>query len=122
MQDVHETSSLIGANKVEGTRVYDRGGHDLGEIHEIMIDKISGKVAYAVMRSGGIMGMGSKFHPLPWSALKYDTEAEGFVVDIPRDGLESAPAYEIGAEPAWRDREYERRLHEYYGSPPYWQA
>ena len=44
-----ETSTLISSDKVEGTSVYDRRGEKLGSIHSVMIDKVSGKVAYAVM-------------------------------------------------------------------------
>jgi hypothetical protein len=122
MQDIHETSSLIGANKVDGTKVFDVTGDELGKIHEIMIDKVSGKVAYAVMSFGGFMGLGENFHPLPWSALRYDTEADGYVIDMPKDRLQAAPAFKENERPMWTDRDYERRLHAYYNSPPYWQA
>jgi hypothetical protein len=56
-----ETSSLISSDKVEGTAVYDRRGENLGSIHSVMIDKISGKVAYAVMSSGGFLGIGDRY-------------------------------------------------------------
>jgi hypothetical protein len=105
MQHTHETSALIGADKVDGTKVFNADGEHLGEIHEIMIDKISGNVAYAVMSFGGFLGMGQKYHPLPWSALDYDTDTEGYVVNLSRDQLESGPTYD-----------------DYYGLPPYWMA
>ena len=82
MQDPHETSSLIGANKVEGTKVFNETGEELGKIHEIMIDKASGSVAYAVMAFGGVFGMGEKYCPLPWSALTYDRELDGYVASL----------------------------------------
>lgn len=116
----HETSTLIGADKVEGTKVYNPNGDHLGEIHEVMIDKVSGNVAYAVMSFGGFLGLGQKYHPLPWSALKYDTNAEGYVINLSRDQLESGPAYGTEDMPHWGDRDYEKRLHDYYGLPPYW--
>jgi hypothetical protein len=68
-----ETSALISANKVEGTTVKNAAGEKLGSIEEIMIDKRSGKVAYAVMSFGGFLGIGDRHHPLPWGVLKYDT-------------------------------------------------
>ena len=68
-----ETSSLISSDKVEGTAVYNRPGDKLGSIHSVMIDKISGKVAYAVMSFGGFLGIGDRYHPLPWHVLTYDT-------------------------------------------------
>jgi hypothetical protein len=77
-----KTHSLIASDKVEGTAVYKRQGEKLGSIHTLMIDKISGKVAYAVMSFGGFMGIGDRYHPLPWSVLTYDTGKGGYTVDL----------------------------------------
>lgn len=116
----HPVHSLIGADKVDGTAVYDTSGERLGDIHDVMIDKVSGRVAYAVLSFGGFLGLGEKYHPLPWNALHYDTEIGGYVVDVSRDQLEGAPAYADTDEPAWGDRNYEKGIHDYYGLPPYW--
>jgi PRC-barrel domain len=85
-----------------------------------MIDKPSGKVAYAIMSFGGFLGMGNQYHPLPWSVLKYDTNLGGYVVNLDKRQLEGGPAYDVGDEPAWGDRAYERKIHDYYGVGPYW--
>jgi sporulation protein YlmC with PRC-barrel domain len=79
-----ETDRLIASDKVEGTAVYNRAGERLGEIHDFMVDKYSGRVAYAVMSFGGFLGIGEKYHPLPWKVLTYDTEMGGYVVDWTR--------------------------------------
>ena len=79
-----ETSTLISSDKVEGTAVYNRAGEKLGSIHTLMIDKRSGKVAYAVMSFGGFLGIGDRYHPLPWSVLDYETSQGGYVVDLDR--------------------------------------
>ena len=76
-----ETVSLIGSDKVEGTPVYGRDGNKIGTIQRIMIDKISGKVAYAVMSFGGFLGMGEDYYPMPWASLKYDTNLGGYQGD-----------------------------------------
>ena len=116
-----ETSSLISSDKVEGTAVYDRGGEKLGSIHSVMIDKISGKVAYAVMSFGGFLGMGDSYHPLPWHVLTYDTGQGGYVVDLDRNKLEEAPTYATSETPNWSDRRWGQQVHDYYGSRPYWE-
>ena len=72
-----ETVSLIGSDKVEGTAVYGADSKKIGKIERIMIDKISGKVGYAVLTFGGFMGIGEDYYPLPWSSLKYDTNLDG---------------------------------------------
>ena len=79
MEAIQETSSLIASDKVQGTNVYNAAGDNLGSIHDLMIDKVSGKVAYAIMSFGGFLGIGSQYHPLPWSVLKYDTRLGGYV-------------------------------------------
>jgi hypothetical protein len=116
-----ETSTLISSDKVEGTAVYNRSGEKLGSINAVMIDKVSGKVAYAVMSFGGFLGMGDRYHPLPWHVLTYDTGQGGYVIDLDPSMLERAPAYETTDTPNWSDRSWGRQVHDYYGTRPYWE-
>ena len=88
-----ETNRLISSDKVEGTPVYNPKGERLGKVHHLMIDKYTGQVAYAVMSFGGFLGIGEKYHPLPWKMLNYDTRMGGYVVDLDRDRLDKAPSY-----------------------------
>ena len=115
-----ETSALISANKVEGTTVKNAAGEKLGSIEEIMIDKRSGKVAYAVMSFGGFLGIGDRHHPLPWSVLNYDTNLEGYVVNLDKRVLEQAPAYGSDERVDLADEAYRKKIHDYYNVPPYW--
>jgi hypothetical protein len=82
------SSNLIASDKVQGTNVYNTTGDNLGSIHDLMIDKTSGKVAYAIMSFGGFLGIGNQYHPLPWSVLKYDTNLGGYVVNLDKPRLE----------------------------------
>lgn len=120
MERLDETASLISAGKVTGTSVYNTDGDLLGEIHDVMLDKRSGKIAYAVMSFGGFLGIGERYHPLPWATLKYDTRQGGYVVGVPIEQLKGAPTYAATEAPAWGDRAYEVRIHEYYKTVPYW--
>ena len=114
-----ETDRLISSDKVVGTPVYNRQGEHLGSVYNLMIDKISGQVAYAVMSFGGFLGIGERYHPLPWRVLKYDTRQGGYVVDLDRRRLEEAPSYTPSNLPNWTDRTYGHRIDDYYGVPPY---
>jgi sporulation protein YlmC with PRC-barrel domain len=87
-------SSLIAAGKVEGAAVFDRQGEKLGTIKDIYLDKRSGHAEFASLAFGGVLGMGEKYHPVPWSVLDYDVEMEGFVIDVDKGALEASPAYE----------------------------
>jgi uncharacterized protein YrrD len=112
--------TLIAADKVKGTNVYNLAGDQLGSVEEIMIDKVSGRVIYAVMSFGGFLGMGQKHHPLPWATLKYDTQKSGYVVNLDKKLLEGAPSYDRGAEFKWTP-DYGRKVDSYYKAPSYWE-
>lgn len=115
MDTVQETSTLIAASKVKGTDVFNTGGDRVGSIYDLMIDKQSGQVAYAIMSFGGFLGMGESYHPLPWRTLTYDTRQDGYIVDIDRARLEGAPHYTTRDEPNWSDRAYGQSIDRYYG-------
>lgn len=108
------SSNVISSERVEGTAVYDTTGDKLGSIDDLMIDKHSGQVRYAVLEFGGFLGMGTDRYPLPWSMLKYDTTQDGYVVPLDKKTLEGAPSYQDGDEPAYTD-DYGRKVHDYYG-------
>ena len=112
--------SLISSDRIEGTPVRRPDGEKIGEIKRVMIDKITGKVAYAVMSFGGFLGIGEKYHPVPWDALKYDTGLGAYALDISAEQLRQAPHYGIDEEFDWGDRDRERNIHDYYKYPVYW--
>lgn len=112
-------SRLIAGSRVSGTSVYDTHGETLGTIEDVMIDKVSGRIAYAVMSFGGFLGIGSQHHPLPWSTLRYDTAVGGYVVNLDRSVLQGAPAYADDG-PNWEDRTWGQQVHDYYRAEPYW--
>ncbi|MGD9884029.1 MAG: PRC-barrel domain-containing protein [Reyranella sp.] len=113
------SSSLIAAERVEGTSVYNLAGEKLGTVEDIMLDKVSGKAIYAVMSFGGFLGIGEKYHPLPWSTLKYDEAKGGYVVNLDKKKLESAPTYGVDDDFHWTP-EYGRRVDKYYDAPTFW--
>lgn len=112
--EVDSPHSLIASDRVEGTVVYNRAGDRLGTIERVMIDKLSGQVQYAVLSSGGFLGIGETYHPLPWNLLTYDPSQGGYVVDLDRAGLQSAPSYSGANEPNWADREWRQSLGKHY--------
>jgi hypothetical protein len=93
VDDRRETVSLIGSDKVEGTAVYGPDDKKIGTVQRVMIDKVSGKIAYAVVSFGGFLGMGEEYYPMPWSKLDYDTELGGYRVDVTEDQLRGAPKF-----------------------------
>lgn len=110
-----ETARLIASDKVEGTRVYNKRGERLGSIRNFMVNKSSGRVEYAVMEFGGVLGIGSEYYPLPWDLLTYDEQVGGYAVDIDKGKLEGAPRYR-DRDPQW-DELYGQQVYGYYGVP-----
>jgi sporulation protein YlmC with PRC-barrel domain len=94
-RDAFERSDnpVISSERVTGTNVYNANGDKLGSIETVMIDKLSGQVRYAVMSFGGFLGIGEKYHQLPWDGLTYDEDKGGYVVNLSRQALEGAPSY-----------------------------
>ena len=88
-----ETHDLIGSDKVEGTNVYRSSGEKIGEIERIMLEKRSGKVAYAVMSFGGFLGIGHDHYPVPWARLTYNERLGGYEVNVSDQELERASKY-----------------------------
>ena len=110
---------LIASDRVEGTPVCSaRTWQKVGTIKRIMIDKLSGHVAYAVLTFGGFIGFGERHYPVPWAALHYDPHKEAYVTDITVDQLKNAPSYEEDASFDWGDRH--EQVNKYYRQPQYW--
>ena len=119
--DLDNTSGpLIAGDNVAGTSVYDTAGEKLGSVEDVMIDKRSGKIAYAVLSFGGFLGIGDSYHPLPWQKLTYDTGLGGYRVALDRRVLEDAPQYARDEDVAWGDEAWNRKVHDYYKVEPYW--
>jgi len=111
---------LIESDRVEGTTVFNLQGEDIGSIKRLMIDKVSGRVAYAVMSFGGFLGIGAEEHAIPWGKLKYDPGLGGYRTDITVDELQQAPTFSRDPAYDWDDRSREEELHRHYRTPYYW--
>ncbi|NPD69820.1 PRC-barrel domain-containing protein (plasmid) [Lichenicola cladoniae] len=105
---------VIAASKVSGTSVYSEAGEKLGNVYDVMLNKVSGKAEYAILSFGGFLGIGDKYHPLPWNQLKYEPRQGGYVINLSRDRLEGAPAYAASEMSVWDDlRGHD--IDDYYG-------
>ena len=113
-------TSAIRAKKVIGTLVKDSTGERVGEIEDVVLDKLSNNILFGVLGAGGVLGIGEKYFPVPWAALNYDETEGAYVVNLTRDQLKAAPADSIeeltkGDGYAYRDRAYD-----FYHTPKDW--
>jgi len=111
---------IMSASTLEGDEVVNRDGEKLGTLEEIMLDVSTGRVAYAVLSTGGFLGIGDKLFAVPWQALTLDTDNECFILDVDKDRLQNAPGFDKDHWPAMADQRWASDLHTYYGTRPYW--
>ncbi|MCG2578723.1 PRC-barrel domain-containing protein [Dechloromonas sp. XY25] len=111
---------VMASDTLEGDDVVNVQGEDLGEIKDIMIDVRNGKVAYAVLSSGGFLGIGDKLFAIPWSALTLDANQKRFVLDVDKEKLKNAPGFDKHHWPSMADPTWAQQVHEYYGQRTYW--
>ncbi|WP_340317149.1 PRC-barrel domain-containing protein [Rhizorhabdus argentea] len=117
---------LILSSRVEGAAVFNESGETIGHVDDLSIERLSGRVIYAIMSFGGFLGIGEKFHPIPWSMLDYDPTRGGYVVPLDRAALQGAPHYgrdELVSLGGPSHRGYEEQIFQYYGAYgplPYW--
>ena len=105
-------TSAIRASKVIGTTVKDSAGERLGKVEDVVLDKQSNSILFGVMSFGGVLGMGEKYHPVPWAALDYDASENAYVINLTKEQLKAAPADSIeeltrGDGAAYRDRAFD---------------
>ena len=118
MED-REQGNLIGSDKVEGTAVYGANNEKIGSIERVMIDKMTGKVSYAVLAFGGFLGLGNDHYPIPWASVKYDTSLGGYRTAVTEQQLKGAPKYGKHESWDWSDRARGQKVYDYYGATPY---
>ena len=111
---------VMAADTLDGDKVLSADGDDIGKIKEIMLDVRSGRIAYAVLSSGGFLGIGDKLLAIPWSALTLDTDRKCFLLDMPTESVKNAPGFDKDHWPAMADPTWATSIHQYYGREPYW--
>jgi sporulation protein YlmC with PRC-barrel domain len=113
---------VLAASTLTGDEVRNPAGEYLGKVDEIMIDILSGKVAYAVLSFGGFLGMGNKLFAVPWATLKVDEDLQHFVLDIDKAKLEKAPGFDKEHWPDMVDNTWGNQIFSYYKAKPYWEG
>lgn len=112
---------VMAASTLEGNDVVNNQGEDLGNIKEIMLDVMGGRIAYAVLSSGGFLGMGDKLFAIPWGALTLDTDRHCFILDVDKEHLKNAPGFDKDHWPSMADTTWATEVHTFYGQRNYWE-
>jgi sporulation protein YlmC with PRC-barrel domain len=115
-----QISSLITSDRVEGMPVYDARGKRIGKVERLMIDKLTGRIAYAILSFGGFLGIGAEHYPIPWSMLTYNEKPDGFQLDITEEQLKNAPKVEQGENWEETNRARNQDVYDYWEVRYYW--
>ena len=107
----------LSASSLTGDKVVNSRNEDLGKVEDIMLDVENGRVAYAVLSFGGFLGVGSKLFAIPWTALRLDQETKCFILDVPKETLDTAPGFDKDSWPDLSSDEYARSIHTHYNQP-----
>jgi sporulation protein YlmC with PRC-barrel domain len=113
---------VLSATTIIGDKVINSQGEHLGEIKELMIDLDLGRVAYAVLSFGGVLGMGEKLFAIPFQALQLRPDRHEFVLNVDKEKLKKAPGFDKNNWPSTADRTWGMQIHRYYGYEPYWET
>lgn len=106
--------SLLSAGTITGDDVVNLKDEKLGTIEDIMLDTHNGTIRYAVLSSGGFLGMGDRLFAIPWSALKIDAPHKRFTLDVDVERLKAAPGFDKDKWPSWSDSTWSASVDSYY--------
>lgn len=115
------TRNTLSATTLIGDDVINHEGETVGSLKDIMLDLETGHVAYAVVSSGGFLGMGDRLFAVPWNSLEVDGDKHALVFDVDMERLEKAPGFDKDDWPDMGDRTWGEKVHQFYGTRPYWE-
>ncbi|WP_354233095.1 PRC-barrel domain-containing protein [Bradyrhizobium sp. I1.8.5] len=105
---------------MEGMPVYDARGMRIGKVERLMIDKLTGRIAYAILSFGGFLGIGADQYPVPWSMLTYNDKPDGFQLNVTEEQLKNAPKIEQGESWEQANRDRNQDVYDYWEVRYYW--
>lgn len=112
--------TVLSSGSLIGDGVTNPEGEDLGKIQDLMIDLSHGRISYAVISFGGILGFGDKYFAVPWGALQLSTERKKFFVGLPKEALEESDGFDKDDWPDFTNADWSRSVYRRYGVDPYW--
>ena len=113
MPNMISDETFIRPFKVNGTHVYNSDGSLIAFVEDLVLDETSNEVKFAVLGLGGILNMGEQFHPVPWEMLSYDGGRQGYVIQVSKNDLKSAPSLDVNSLDVYNGEIY-RSAYVYY--------
>lgn len=105
---------LLSATSIVGDNVCNLEEETLGTIEDLMLDLTNGSIRYAVLSTGGFLGMGDRLVAIPWKALRQDGENKRFILDIDAKRMKNAPGFDKNDWPNMADSTWNSSIQDYY--------
>lgn len=118
---ITKEGNALRATSIVGARVRNYQNEDVGKIEDFVVDGETGRLGYAVLSFGGVMGIGDKLFAVPFQSLAWDPEREEFRMEANKDRLKNAPGFSVNDWPKMGDRKWGSTIHQFYGVKPYWE-
>ncbi len=112
--DIRLGATVLSASTISGDEVFNLQDENLGKIQDIMLDVDDGRIRYAVLASGGFLGMGNRLFAIPWDALRIDRENKRFMLDVDVERLKNAPGFDKDNWPNMGDPNWNTTVQSYY--------
>ncbi len=112
--NMQAATTLLSASTITGDDVYNMQDEELGTIQDVMLDVTEGSIRYAVLSSGGFLGMGDRLFAVPWRALTLDRENQRFLLDVDVERLKKAPGFDKDEWPNMADPTWNSTVDSYY--------
>lgn len=106
--------NIVRTADIIGVHVKNAQNEHLGDIEEIVLDKLSGEVKYLVLSFGGFLGMGDKLFAIPWHTINYDDEEDCFILNISKERLKGAPGFNKDQWPDMADMTWGETISNFY--------
>lgn len=108
-------TTSVSLERLLDEEVRDAEGHDIGKVEDLILDTDSGSIDFAIVEFGGFLGINSRYHLIPWPALKVDAERHNFVMDVTKARVDQAPWFDRRHVPATDDSDYLDSVFQYWG-------
>lgn len=105
---------FVKASAAIGTTVRDAAGNEAGRIEDIVFDASTGRVAFAIVSFGGVLGFDDRLFAVPWEAMSYASDRNAYVLQVRKETLQQVSSFDRKAWPDLGDLRWAEGIRKYW--------
>src|SRR5207237_10790127 len=110
-------------NQVLNSTVKDLQGDTLGQLQDVVIDPVSGRATFAIIKLSGEVGPAGVYAPVPWKLLNPtdmtdSTQPKTLTLNIDKNQFASAQRFFLNQWPDYNEASWGPKVYSYYGLDP----